>query len=210
MKTTFRSRLKYSSFLILITVLIIVSGCGKDEGIPTFTDSRDGQTYEIVTIGNQTWMAENLNYNSRSFESWCLFDDPQYCFIYGRLYKWNTAVTVAPNGWHLPSDTEWQELIQFLGGNDVAGGKLKEAGITHWLGPDSGADNSSGFTALPGGGCNPATSSCFDDLTNGLWWSSTSKNSSQAWCRVLDCGDSEVERSAAEKGLALSVRCVKD
>jgi len=81
-------------------------------------------------IGTQVWMTKNLNYAPAS-GSWCYGNNTDSCAVYGRLYDWNTALTVAPSGWHLPNDAEWQILIGYLGGSNVAGGKMKEAGTAH-------------------------------------------------------------------------------
>jgi uncharacterized protein (TIGR02145 family) len=119
-----------------------------------FTDPRDGQTYQLVKIGEQTWMAENLRY--AAIGSTCYDDDPMNCETYGRLYVFDVAITACPAGYHLPSRSEWQALISALGGEDVAGGAMKETGTIHWDSPNTGATNSSGFTALPGGFHNMA------------------------------------------------------
>ncbi|MEX2593319.1 MAG: fibrobacter succinogenes major paralogous domain-containing protein [Anditalea sp.] len=113
----------------------------------TFTDPRDGQVYKTVQIGIHTWMAENLNYEPEY--SWCYGEDPANCEKYGRLYSWNTALTVCPDGWHLPSRAEWEILAHYLGGWEIAGGKMKST--TGWDPPNTGATNESGFSALPGG-----------------------------------------------------------
>jgi uncharacterized protein (TIGR02145 family) len=89
----------------------------------TFTDPRDGKVYRTVRIGNQVWMAENLNYDAEG--SKCYNNDPANRQKYGWLYDWETAKAVCPDGWHLPSDAEWQELVDFAGGDRVAGRRLK-------------------------------------------------------------------------------------
>ncbi len=150
-------------------------------GESTVTDI-DGNIYHTVTIGTQVWMVENLKvtkYNDGNVipyvtdsVSWGKLQTPAYCFynndiknktIYGALYNWYSVNTgkLAPNGWHVAKDSEWKTLITFLGdpsnnalfGEDsIAGGKMMEIGTSHWIGLNSGANNSSGFTALPGGG----------------------------------------------------------
>lgn len=132
----------------------------------TFTDPREGQVYNTVTIGNQTWFAENLNYET--VNSWWYDNNSTNGDIYGRLYTWDAAITACPSGWHLPSNEEWFTLIDYLGG-DIAGGKMKETGTAHWNSPNIGATNSSGFSALPAG-------HLYDGMfTNmgysGDWWS---------------------------------------
>ena len=131
---------------------------------------------------------------------------------YGRLYNWyavDDSRGLAPVGWHVPTDDEWQTLIEYLGGSSVAGGKMKETGTTHWNGPNTGATNESDFTALPGG---------YRDWTGvfynkGYWayfWSSTYISSDDAWIRNLSYFDSEAHRYYKFKRCGFSVRCVRD
>lgn len=123
------------------------------EGNPTgtFTDNRDGKIYKWVKIGNQAWMAENLAYLPYSCppDSNCGIWVPYY-EQYGCLYDWETANLIAPDGWHLPTEEEWYQLINYLGGPSVAISKLKDAGSDFW-GSGNTATNESGFSALPGG-----------------------------------------------------------
>jgi uncharacterized protein (TIGR02145 family) len=135
----------------------------------TFTDPRDGQVYNIVRIGNQVWFAQNLNYATEN--SICLFDDPDNCEKYGKLYRWYEKGEFCPGGWHVPSNEDWEILFEHLGGKDVAGGKMKS--ITGWEDPNIGATNESGFNGLP------AAVDYFDFeppyTLIGRWWSSSSK-----------------------------------
>jgi uncharacterized protein (TIGR02145 family) len=175
----------------------------------TFTDPRDGQLYTFRHIGTQVWMTKNLNYTITS-GSWCYDNNSANCDIYGRLYDWSTALAASPPGWHLPSDEEWQTLIGYLGGNSVAGGKMKEAGTVHWLTPNTAANNNSGFTGLPGG---YRVLSSFSKPPNeyGLWWSSTEGNQSSAWSFMLYYNDANANRVGSDKTVfGLSVRCVRD
>jgi hypothetical protein len=98
----------------------------------TFSDSRDGRKYGTIEIGHQIWLSENLGYEAEGGK--CYGNEPANCQKYGRLYNWNTALKVCPKGWHLPSDDEWQELVDFAGGKDVAGTKLKAK--SGWNGTD--------------------------------------------------------------------------
>ena len=136
----------YGSDTKMKTEYITISNGG---GTGTFTDPRDGQTYNTVEIGSQTWFSENINYAMT--DSWWYDNSSANGDIYGRLYKWYPALTACPSGWHLPTDEEWTILTDFLGGENVAGGKMKEVGTTLWDSPNNGATNESGFTALPGG-----------------------------------------------------------
>ena len=117
---------------------------------------------------------------------------------------------VCPDGWHLPSDAEWTVLTDYLGGESLAGGKLKEAGTTHWWSPNTGATNSSGFTALPGGG-RANTGGFYPTCKSALFWSATEYDSSDAWDRYLSYNYSAVYRTKLyDKSHGFSVRCVKD
>ena len=113
----------------------------------------DGNDYQTVVIGNQTWMAENLDCSETgNFDKALPYDwDPSNSEVYGLLYTWETACNICPDGWHLPTEDEWIELFEYLGGDSIAGGKMKETGTSHWISPNTGATNSSGFTALAGG-----------------------------------------------------------
>jgi uncharacterized protein (TIGR02145 family) len=142
---------------------------------------------------------------------------------YGVLYNWPAAMNgsassisnpsgvqgICPTGWHLPSDAEWTTLTVFLGGVDVAGGKMKEAGESHWTSPNTGATNESGFTALPGG--YRYFNGTFILIGNyGYWWSSTEDNADYAWPRNLRYSGGYVSRVHDSKGDGLSVRCVRN
>lgn len=175
----------------------------------TITDSRDGQDYKTVTIGTQTWLAENLNYTSDN--SYCYDDDNSNCTTYGRMYDWQRALTVCPDGWHLPTDVEWTVLTDYLGGESVAGGKMKS--ITGWPGGNQGSTNSSGFSGLPGGSRIYSGGSSGGLGAEGVWWSATDRPATEtAWCRTLPSGAEWVQRSffSTRSGSALYCRCVKD
>jgi uncharacterized protein (TIGR02145 family) len=157
----------------MILVLIITNSCKKDEESTDIKDA-DGNVYTSVTIGTQVWMVENLKTTKYSdgttipnatdyidgtnltVGAYCWYDnDIANKTPYGGLYNWYAVNTnkICPTGWHLPSDSELATLATFLGGEAIAGSKLKEAGTTHWIDPNIGATNESGFTALPGGVC---------------------------------------------------------
>lgn len=215
----------FSIFLLLImsVFLVFVSSCEKDDdddkgisGTP-FTDPRDGKVYQTVVIGNQEWMAENLAYAPSGGNYWAYDNDDANVEIYGYLYDWETALDVCPTGWHLPSDAEWTELTDYLGGTGVAdlggpgfaGEKLKETGTTHWISPNSGATNESGFTALPGGYRNSI--GYFEYIgSNGYWWSATEDYPDRAWNRSLSYHNSYVYRISINKFQGFSVRCLRD
>jgi len=142
---------------------------------------------------------------------------------YGVLYNWPAAMNgaassttnpsgvqgVCPTGWHLPSDAEWTELTDYLGGTSVAGGKLKETGTTHWASPNTGATNETGFTALPGG--YRYYDGTFNDFGYyGGWWSATEGGADGAWHRHMEGSYSYVLRYGYDKEVGFSVRCVRD
>lgn len=182
--------------------------CIKDIDDGTFTDARDGKKYKTVKIGNQVWMAANLAYNTSS-GCWAYDNNNDNIGTYGYLYTWEAAVSAAPPGWHLASDAEWTTLIDFLGGAGIAGGKLKEAGTSHWLSPNTNADNSSGFSALPGG-FRTSDGSFYYLHEGGNWWSSTESTTSHAYNRYLGRSTGEAGRSSENKSIGQSVRCVKN
>jgi uncharacterized protein (TIGR02145 family) len=167
-----------------------------------------GKTYKTVKIDSQTWMAENLNYNANG--SKCHKDDESNCKKYGRLYDWNTAKGTCPNGWHLPSKDEWQKLVDFAGGNKVAGIRLKAA--SGWDDYGNGTDDY-GFSALPGGLGHVTSRINFNNVGYyGTWWS-TSENegyslSANPW--YMGYSSDGATWSDNLKSQLVSVRCVKD
>jgi uncharacterized protein (TIGR02145 family) len=187
----------------------------------------EGKKYKTIVIGTQTWMAENLrsvklndgtdiHFGSDSYE-WSLLTIPGYCWYsgdstaYGAVYNWYTVGTgkLCPEGWHVPSDEDWTTLTDFLGGSDVAGGLLKETGSVHWIKPNAGATNESGFTALASG-----YRSAYGGFSNlghyGVWWTSTEWSSTGAWYRDLYNGYESADRSNTSKQGGASVRCIKN
>lgn len=202
--------------LLLIGILFVFAiGCDKDDdnGKNTFKDNRDGKVYKTVKIGNQVWMAENLAFKPSSGNYWAYDNDDANIDTYGYLYDWQTALNVCPAGWHLPSDEEWTELIDYLGGSSVAGGRLKatgtiESGTGLWYDPNFGATNKTGFTALPGGlRLQDGAFGTIDYVGN--WWSATEGTTDITWYRYLDYGSSYVNRDFNYKELGFSVRCLR-
>jgi uncharacterized protein (TIGR02145 family) len=172
----------------------------------SLTDSRDSKSYNTQQIGTQCWMAENLNYNSTT--SWCYFNQTSNCDKYGRLYQWSTAQTVCPTGWHLPSTSEWSTLTTYLNGTAVAGGKMKETGTAHWMSPNTGATNLSGFTGLGGG--RRTTSSTYQNLRYyGYFWT-TGQFGLNGLYRQLSYNNTQVMSSSINKNYGISVRCIRD
>ena len=174
----------------------------------TFTDPRDGKIYETVKIGTQTWMAENLAYKPSSGSYWAYYNNSNNVAKYGYLYNWETAKNVCPSGWHLPSDAEWTTLTDYLGGEDVAGKKLKSA--IGWENNGNGTDEY-GFSALPGGYRNYLFGSFYDAGKYGNWWSATPSGSVYAWKRYLYYSGGGVGRDDDYgRTDGVSVRCLKD
>jgi len=163
-----------------------------------------GQTYKTVKIGDQVWMAENLNYKAKGSE--CYDSKPENCGKYGRLYDWNMARSACPGGWHLPFDTEWQTLVDFAGGEKVAGGKLKAN--NGWDEDGNGTDEY-GFSALPGGNGPPKGG--FDLVgIGGYFWSATENNSKTAYGRSMKRNGTNVTSNNFIKSVLISVRCIQD
>jgi uncharacterized protein (TIGR02145 family) len=177
----------------------------------SFKDPRDGRVYKTMTLGNQTWMIENLNFETPD-GSWCYDDDPANGAVYGRLYNWKTAKTASPPGWHLASKAEWEQLMEFLGGGKgVVGGKLKEAGSAHWTKPNAGASNSSGFFALPGGRRNQEQTYSYSE-TDGYWWTSSEDEESTryAWSLRMSNIEPIVDMGCNDVRDGYAIRCVRD
>jgi len=189
----------------------------------TFTDPRDGKRYRTVKIGTQTWLAENLNYSGNNnnvgvyYGSGTTPGNAEPFPKAGRLYTYAEALTVAPPGWHLPSDAEWDTLVNFIGGATGGGTKLKSRNSEQpqsaaWNlnsgNPGDGTDNF-GFTGLPGGYRN--TDSTFHHVGNyGYWWSSTASDASSAYARLLYYTSADVGRNSRSSPCSFSVRCLKD
>jgi uncharacterized protein (TIGR02145 family) len=172
----------------------------------TLTDRRDGQKYRMVRIGNQVWMAENLNYQTGN--SWCYGNDNSNCEKYGRLYDWNTAMKVCPAGWHLPSNQEWADLVSVAGDRETAGKALKST--SDW-GEGSGfSTDSYGFSALPGGSRHLNGSFNGNVGRAGSWWTATEKIHGNPSRRYMDKGRNWVRDEGLGKSNASSVRCLQD
>ncbi|MCX6306896.1 MAG: fibrobacter succinogenes major paralogous domain-containing protein [Bacteroidetes bacterium] len=219
-----------------VMLLLLASCSDKDHLIyPDSTSGvvsdKDGNSYSTVKIGRQVWMAENLRttkYNDGTFiqhipanSVWGKLTTPGYCwynndsvvnkYTYGALYNWYAVETgkLAPYGWHIPTDAEWDTLASTLGGELIAGGKLKEKGTLHWQSPNTGATNETGFFALPGG--IRFTNGTFFNLGNvGIWGSATESDTASAWCRFMSCSSGSMNSSPSGKSTGFSVRCIRD
>jgi uncharacterized protein (TIGR02145 family) len=193
--------MKKSALVLVLTAFAGISAAG---GAESFTDKRDGKTYRTVVIGGKTWMAQNLNYQTGN--SWCYKNDNSNCNKYGRLYDWKTAMTACPSGWHLPSNQEWDGLVDAVGGDAMAGKKLKST--SGWSENGNGTDEY-GFSALPGGGRRPDSNFYYVGGT-GYWWTATEDNAYYAYLRDVYCYGGGVYLFNYDKGYAWSVRCVGD
>jgi uncharacterized protein (TIGR02145 family) len=191
----------------------------------------DGNTYNTITIGNQVWMQENLRVTTlndgtgialvEDNDTWLQTGDPGYSWYdndeathgntYGAFYNWYAVNTgmLCPDGWHVATDVEWTALTDYLGGEGVAGGKLKEAGTEHWDSPNTGATNESGFTARPGG-YRSNGGQFYSAGGRGSWYTSTAKDATYVWRRDMNSNDAAVDRWDNNKNFGLSVRCMKD
>ena len=174
------------------------------------TDKRDNNTYKTVKIGAQTWMAENLAFKPKGGGYWSYNFDNSLVEKYGYLYAFAVAKTVCPKGWHLPSDNEWRELTKNLGGEALAGKKMKSK--TGWRASDSskGTDES-GFMAIPAG-FRDGYGVFYSIKEVGYWWSSTASDHSVdfAWLRGMFYDRDYVGRYENWRPSGMSVRCIKN
>jgi len=209
---------------------------GATLNVATLSDA-DGNIYHQVRIGTQVWTMENLKTTryrdgtpitkDTSAATWGTFtasaDSGKYCWYgndsaanknpYGALYNWHVVKPtnqeyIAPAGWHVPTDMEWTTLSTNLGGDSVAGGKLKEIGTTHWLSPNTGATNSSGFSAV-GGSCRHRFGHFGGQGSEGYWWTATEFESVARYC-YLEYGSSFLSRNYDSRWYGFSVRLVRD
>jgi len=178
----------------------------------SFVDPRDNITYKTVKIGNQVWMAENLNYFSKKGSK--AYDDKSYVEGLGRLYTWETAKAVCPSGWHLPDNKDWVELRNYLGGERDAGNKMKETGAAHWrdgieseIIENEDATNESGFNALPDGAGYSSLRYYKGTGWHACWWSATENNFNKGWYCLLISSFNMHESKGREYN---SVRCIKN
>jgi uncharacterized protein (TIGR02145 family) len=223
----------FCPLIVMGLVLILTNSCKKEEGSNSKITDVDGNVYSTVTIGTQVWMKENLKtskYNNGDVigtttpatkditaeaipkYQWACEGNEINVATYGRLYTWYTVTDirgVCPTGWHVPTDAEWTTLTTYLGGDSVAGGKLKETGITHWTTPNTGATNETGFTALPSG-YRYLDGSIYNSGLIGFWWSSTEYSATDAYFSFMICYFSTLRRLYDNKKFGFSVRCLRD
>jgi len=243
----------FSTFLLIGLVIFFSGSCKKDEATEETTNpyngkttaifnsqlaygnmtDQDGNIYKTITIGSQTWMAENLRttryrngkpipivmdsltWSALKTGAYCNYynkENPVQTATYGRLYNWfavSDSNILAPSGWHVPASSEWDTLVTYLGGVNLSVSKLKEQGETHW-GNTNTSDNSCGFTALPGG-CRMGYCYYMSLGTMGYWWSSTEfLDLETAWYRSLTIMPDSISPWRWFKDAGFAVRCVKD
>jgi len=186
-------------YFIITIAIFFIAVSAKAQQAGTFTDSRDDKVYKTVTIGTQTWMAENLAFKVSNF-CWAYDNIAINVARYGYLYNWETAKNVCPSGWHLPSNVEWSTLINYAGSDYFSYKKLLST--TDWYEGEKGTDNY-GFTALPGGHYIGFE---FDSAIGsmGFWWSSTEIDATDAYSEV------NLEPHNNRKDEGCSVRCIRD
>ena len=192
----------------------------------------DVNVYTTIILGSQEWFVENLKstryrngdtipnitdntlWSNLATDACCDYENkPSNSVIYGKLYNFYAVDdfrNICPVGWHVPSNAEWTILINYLGGESEAGGKLKEVGTAHWLSPNLGATNESGFSALPGG-IRGSFAGLYSYITEeGDWWTSTEDDEANAWERYVGFDNNTVTSHYYDKKLGLSVRCIKN
>jgi len=214
---------------ITLTLLCVVAFA---QQTGTFKDTRDGKTYKTVKIGEQTWMAENMNHQGKDGKLGLCYDKkPENCKTYGMLYNFEAAKKACPSGWHLPSNIEWQKLVDFAGGNAIAGNKLKAKKgwdipkcrkVTNENGTSKvelydcreEPTDEFGFSALPGSwgtfGDNPEAG--FHEIGRyGYWWTNSELDASGADIWFMYSGETRIKKGngGTEKRNLLSVRCVQ-
>lgn len=214
-----RDALGNISYRDFSNVLVNSFTCGD-----SLVDARDGQRYKTTLIGSQCWMAENLNYTVPSGSWYYDNDSVQYAAIHGRMYSWNTLMDGAsatntapsgvqglcPEGWHVPSHTEWQIMVMLTLGGIDQGGHLKSTNSSYWDSPNTNATNYTGFSGRAGGNTNGGS---FNPPNIGQYveyWTSSQKTSSAAWSWTLHYDDGYVSELVNHKYYGLYCRCVKD
>jgi len=230
-------KLKFSLFGFL---LICLYSCEVTEPVvnPDYTGQIDtifdieGNAYKTVGIGSQIWMAENLkttllNDNTPVpnilYDSiWAHISSPGYCWynndstinkkLYGALYNFYVIETglICPTGWHVPNESDWNTLESFLGGREIAGGKLKDYYTPFWSEPNPCLANNYSFHALPGGERLNISGRFSGIAESGNWWTSTSESNNQASSRSMSYESKELFRYLTNKKRGISIRCIKD
>jgi uncharacterized protein (TIGR02145 family) len=233
-------KIRFLLSLLVAVSLLLINACTEDKdyllimnpwvNYGSLTD-QEGNTYKTIKIGYQTWMVQNLTttkltdgtpipvvddpgtWSNLTTQACCWQNnDPFRKVTYGVLYNWFTVNSgkLCPSGWHVPSDAEWTTLVDYLGGESIAGGKLKEIGFRHWNSPNTGSTDEVNFRALPGGYRQNGSGAYFENLgVSGCWWT-TGKIADKTIIRVLYYDNNEVQKSLYPRQYGFSVRCVWD
>lgn len=194
----------------------------------------EGNTYRTIEIGNQTWMAQNLRttqfrngdeipevtenadwpaLTDAAQSSYENNDNEVFLATHGRLYNWFAATdnrNISPEGWHVPTIQEWETLAATLGGAENAGGQIKEIGEARWNAPNTNADNSSGFTALPSGRREYTDGRFINQGFNTFWWTSSPYNPDYSWYYQVNYDIASLNAANFHKQYGFAVRLVKD
>ena len=216
--------------LISVTFLLLATGCKKDDDGTSVTDI-DGNKYHTVTIGTQTWLKENLKttrlndgtplLNEIGDAAWEAMTTYGYCWYdndaavkgktYGALYNFAVANSgkICPSGWHVPTSAEWTVLKNYVGNDDDAGGKLKEAGTSHWNSPNTGANDDYGFTALAAGQRYEDGPYIYLGKNCNFWTTTIGPGTNPYGIRLYHDG-ADYHMSEFHRNRGLSIRCIKD
>lgn len=221
--------------VLVIPLIFLHIACSRNneaENIipPDAVKDSDGNSYDVITIGAQKWLKQNLRtthyrngqpipqvtdpavWDTLNTGAWCWYnnDSATYAATYGKLYNWYAVSDprgIAPDSFHIPDDVEWTILSSSLGGNTVSGGAMKEAGISHWLSPNTSATNSSKFTGLPSGFRN--SNGIFNGITySALYWSTTVYDAGNSYCRELFYLHENLMRNNNLNKNGFAVRCI--
>ncbi|WMX14021.1 FISUMP domain-containing protein [Aureispira sp. CCB-E] len=211
---------------LFVGLIVLGTACKKEVSkmcTNSFVDERDGTEYCMVTIGNQVWMADNLNYASDSNTYTNPSSPSSVNAVYGRLYTFSEANKACPNGWHLPTDEEWKTLEMNLGMSVAEANGLNERGVDQggqlksidgWVASANAGvvgTNSSGFNALPSGEWNPSFGPFFHLGEEASYWTATPYDTTNtAWMRALSYDKASIRRSYATQKMGFACRCVQD
>jgi uncharacterized protein (TIGR02145 family) len=228
-----KAKIKNQIFPVLVlgVIILLSNACKKDTNYPDSVKDADGNVYHTVKIGVQVWMVENLKttkyrngdpiLNVTDSIQWINLTSGAFCSynnnsklasVYGQLYNWyavNDSRNLAPAGWHVATNDDWDLLVNNYGGLDLAGGKLKEAGTTHWVPPNTESTNESGFTALPSG-YRYSDGGFFNLGYYSPWWSSTIYLNDYGWNWGVGSYNTYIYKGVDLKVLGIAVRCVMD